>query len=619
MDSLVKKQSRRDVKAAFNNLPTSLDNTYDDAMTRISAQDKDDIELAMKVLSWISYAIRSLNITELQHAIAAEDLGENVDPEALIDHDLLVSVCGGLITIDQKTSTVRLIHYTAQEYFNHHRDRIFPSAKTTIARTCVEYLSLKAFSDETISRLLLSRTKKQAREVILEGHPLLDYTVYHWGRHSRGTPEHILAPKIDHLLNSNSLIVSLFYIGTDIVHLSTYASDNKITKAGQTDIDAILCLAICRMRTTMERWLQVRENRNFPSTQSTKLATYAIELVAFGAATMWGHEDLAKIILRKQPHLAKVSDRSGETAFHKLAYLNNMVAVRLLWEHGAVINAQRRDGSTALSTAIESAANDMAEWLLNNGANDRIEKSENTALCAYVSTKNFEKAKLFLEMGLRSKTATEYEKARYLLPALLIAAEDSDISILKMLFDVIEATDYLADSALFDIFDDVDDEGITTPLHIAAQSGHKSSTSFLVEKGLPIEGLSETGWTPLHWAAERGNLEVLLYLLEEGAAVDLQTSAGQTALHKAAAKRDHLEIVAALLSFGTSVDAQMHNGNTAVNIALKRGNTDVVYVLLECGCGVDWGDNYRDLWYPQWTIRRLELQIEALLSGTQLS
>jgi hypothetical protein len=51
MDSIVKKQNLKDVKQAFTNLPRSLNNTYEDVMKRISAQEEHDVDLAMKVLS----------------------------------------------------------------------------------------------------------------------------------------------------------------------------------------------------------------------------------------------------------------------------------------------------------------------------------------------------------------------------------------------------------------------------------------------------------------------------------------------------------------------------------------------------------------------------------------
>jgi hypothetical protein len=39
------------------------------------------------------------------------------DEEPLPDENVLFSVCAGLVTINREINTIRLVHYTAQEYF----------------------------------------------------------------------------------------------------------------------------------------------------------------------------------------------------------------------------------------------------------------------------------------------------------------------------------------------------------------------------------------------------------------------------------------------------------------------------------------------------------------------
>lgn len=113
LDSLAKKQDKRDVRQALEDLSNELDDTYDEAMHRINNQDKEDARLANRVLSWVSYALRPLTVTELQHALAVVFEESIPDDEALIDEDLLVSLCAGLIVIDVEGKTVRLVQYTA--------------------------------------------------------------------------------------------------------------------------------------------------------------------------------------------------------------------------------------------------------------------------------------------------------------------------------------------------------------------------------------------------------------------------------------------------------------------------------------------------------------------------
>ena len=147
MDSLAKKTSRRDVREAAKNLPEKLDEIYDEALTRIERQDHEDVYLAKQILCWISFALRPLTVAEIQHAVAVKPGDTDLDEEALPDEELLVSVCAGLVTIDPESNIIRLVHYTTQEYFERIRMTMFPDAQTSIATTCLTYLSFDIFGE----------------------------------------------------------------------------------------------------------------------------------------------------------------------------------------------------------------------------------------------------------------------------------------------------------------------------------------------------------------------------------------------------------------------------------------------------------------------------------------
>jgi len=97
------------VRKALEVLPKEMDDTYDEAMERIEQQNKDDKELAKQVFSWITHAWRPLSVKELQHALAVIPGMTCMDPDALIDEEILTSVCAGLVVIDEESSTVHLV------------------------------------------------------------------------------------------------------------------------------------------------------------------------------------------------------------------------------------------------------------------------------------------------------------------------------------------------------------------------------------------------------------------------------------------------------------------------------------------------------------------------------
>ena len=72
-------------------LPAELDGTYKEAMARITAQPKQDREIAERALTWITYARRPLSLTGLQHALAISPGTTHLDPEAVVPEPLLTS------------------------------------------------------------------------------------------------------------------------------------------------------------------------------------------------------------------------------------------------------------------------------------------------------------------------------------------------------------------------------------------------------------------------------------------------------------------------------------------------------------------------------------------------
>ena len=109
MDSLVSKNNSDAIREALQHPPEKLEDTYKDAIARIQEQSKDDRELAWKVLSWISFVFRPLSIEELQHALVVMPSDTDIRRGAFPDEEIMISVCAGLVVVDEESSVVRLI------------------------------------------------------------------------------------------------------------------------------------------------------------------------------------------------------------------------------------------------------------------------------------------------------------------------------------------------------------------------------------------------------------------------------------------------------------------------------------------------------------------------------
>jgi hypothetical protein len=86
-----------------------MDDTYNEAMERIAGQGEDDRQLAERVLSWIIYAFTPLSLRELQNALSVRPNVNSIDSEALEDDTIFISVCAGLVFIDEQSQLIHLI------------------------------------------------------------------------------------------------------------------------------------------------------------------------------------------------------------------------------------------------------------------------------------------------------------------------------------------------------------------------------------------------------------------------------------------------------------------------------------------------------------------------------
>ena len=149
-----------------------LDSVYAQTLQRIREQRGGRSQLGMEVLMWVSYAERPLRIDELCHALAVDLQSTDVDRDNIRPQDTVLGSCLGLAVVDAETSTVRLIHYTLQEYLTRHG--IFPHAHKTLSLTCLVYLNY-----EQVKGLPANGASN------LGDMPFLTYSSLYWGSHAK--------------------------------------------------------------------------------------------------------------------------------------------------------------------------------------------------------------------------------------------------------------------------------------------------------------------------------------------------------------------------------------------------------------------------------------------------
>ena len=189
--------SRRREKLSKMTSGFELGDVYGATIERIKAQDGDKSRLGMSVLMWISHAERPLQADELCHALAVQIGSTDFDVGNIPSMSTLVNSCQGLITVDKGASTVRLIHFTLQEYLSTRPD-IFSKPHSAMAEICLTYLNsqqVKALlatpsldAQDSLEYLSVSDLESEfstAASFDTSNIPFLEYCSAYWGVHAK--------------------------------------------------------------------------------------------------------------------------------------------------------------------------------------------------------------------------------------------------------------------------------------------------------------------------------------------------------------------------------------------------------------------------------------------------
>jgi len=194
--------SRKQMLRKMATTGVGLDSVYARTLQRIREQKGDRSRLGMEVLIWVSHAERPFRIDELCHALAVDIDSPDLDPENIWHQETVIGSCLGLAIVDPETFTVRLIHYTLQEYLS--QPGILPNAHTTLGEKCLTYLNYK------LVRSIPANSVSAFADM-----PFLRYSSLYWGRHAKVK------------LSDHSISLALELLNRGGNHISTTCPTNK--------------------------------------------------------------------------------------------------------------------------------------------------------------------------------------------------------------------------------------------------------------------------------------------------------------------------------------------------------------------------------------------------------
>jgi ankyrin repeat protein len=609
MDSLSSKKTPGDIRKALKSMPRGikgLETLYNQAMERIYSQDEDSQELAKKVLSWITHAKRPLKTSELQHALAVEVGTTELDEDFLPEVDDMVSVCAGLVTIDEQGGIVRWIHYTTQEYFARECDQLFPQAQLDIAKICTTYISFDTFTRG------FCKDESELKER-LETHTLYDYATKDWGHHvcAAGAPADFEQWLLE-FAESESKMAACYQAAFYNAGGSFIDGVQRITGMHFVAIFGLRELAAILIRIGHDPDSKDSEGRTPLSWAARRGHAVVVELLlATGSvnpntkdrwmrttlqfASFKGYITVVELLLGAGADLNAKGGHYGN-ALQAASAKGHTAIVELLIDRGAEVNAQGGYYGNALQVASAKGHTAIAELLLSVGANVNVQGGYyGNALQAASAKGHTAIVELLLSVG-----ANVNVQGGYYGNALQAASAEGHTAIVELLLaagadvnaqggyhsNALQAASSDGHTAVFKLLlaagADVNAQGgyYGNALQAASAEGHTAIFELLLCAGADVNKQGRRG-NFLNGAAYEGRTELLhSFLSGNRSSQDLRDNQGRSALHLAA-RGGQISTIDCLLAFGIEINAMDKRGDQVVSYAASGASTSVLQRILQ--------------------------------------
>lgn len=620
IDSLKDKRTLKAMRSSLRTLPSgssAYDAAYDGAIKRISDQSESDFTLAQQVLTWLVHAMRPISENDLETALAVE-LGErNLDPNNIVSVVELLSLCAGLVTLDEESKTVRLVHYTTQKYLSRNPQHLVRNPHRLLANVCVSFLGIDDFK----TAFCKDDAKQKRLDSHVDRYPFLRYAAGHWEDHSKAALQS--ASDYDssqaltlelHLLRHNDLMESYFaargnwkeYYGSESV-ISAFQRKTGLqyaaSKGNIEHVSGLLELGLDpndtmygttplfeaargRHESVVRLLIEAKADVHFQVNESGHTALTAA--INVGLRLIEGNARYRD----PGPTVALLLD-AGADSEHTSGNLDNLTPLMHASKYGmettvaalcrAGVDVDRRDGTdrwgrgrrTALHVAASRGYEGIVQELLQHGCDPDIVDNEN-----------------------KSPAMRAAERQRWTILELLLNTAVIDLNretahgetILEFACLSTKCPYVLIERLLQTCPDLVNASG--RPLIRATASQREASVKMLLEAGANPHVTNRHGYTALHIVSRLEqdeqplvSIAIAQALLGAGLDVDTPSRNGITPL-MSASRAGHGELVTFLLANRANVLLKDNKGRSPLALAALDGRVAIVTSLLHAGASL---------------------------------
>ncbi|KAH6906618.1 hypothetical protein BKA70DRAFT_1189984 [Coprinopsis sp. MPI-PUGE-AT-0042] len=344
LESLRQCVSVQDMEQTLNTFPTDIEAIYTKTWERIVAQAPNHANLAKLILLWITHAYGEMEIEVLQRVVATSPETYAFEPKRLVPEAVLLSVCCGLVSLDEKTRLVRLMHYTTRDAILPRILGLFPVPHAVLAQVCIAHLTNCGFQHFKLE--VENESQDDAFDALLRSDTLLDYAHRSWVHHVRQCNR------------SRSVLKAVATLVLNCTSFPLANSELLLDYGGPVHVAAFYGLKDLIVRAAALQPLDIRTT------------TYRRNVSAFTAlmhAIDHGERECVQRLLRGPGRIdINAVDKNGWSALMHAAHEGSTDIVKhLLGARGIDIHlTSKRDGETALSRAIRQGHREIVDLLL---------------------------------------------------------------------------------------------------------------------------------------------------------------------------------------------------------------------------------------------------------------
>jgi ankyrin repeat protein len=450
------------LRKALNELPSTLDDTYERALEGIP---KEKRQHAHRLFQCLVAAVRPLRVEELGEIFAIEFdaeagpiLSEGWRPEN--PEEAVLSACSTLIAIieDEDSKIVQFSHFSVKEFLT--SGRLLTSEVGSIRHYHISLDAAHTVLTRACLTVLLQLDEKVDKKRLVT-FPLALYAALHWVKHAKF--ENVTSrfqDAMECLFNpQNPYLVSWAWI---------YDEDWSSRQALIDDLP--------------ER----------PS---------SLEATALYYAALCGFNELINyLIVTHGEDVNAMCGRHG-TPLHAAAYEGHLDVARLLIAHGANLNLINNWDGTALTVAYRSRRLDVIRLLLEHGADPDVRYDEHGLISHDAS---WEGQAEVIELLLRHNADVNARDDHTWTPLHWASARGS-VEVVQLLLE--HGADINAQN-----------RHRNTPLYRALQNGRLDVVRVLLGHGADVHIRGWNSQTPFQMAKSQGyDTEIAQLLLEHGA------------------------------------------------------------------------------------------------------